>query len=117
MIIEAPTKACGISFNTALGYPQVSVVYEADTKRYLRRYSLSCISRIQQPSVLTYQDFFCENYHHQVPRSVCHILDLEAIDAIENLYDQIRHPIHAYLENPCAESERELCTAIELAGL
>lgn len=117
MTVATPTKAVGVSFNTALGHPQVSVCYEAGTRRFLRRYSLSRVRYGQSACVLTYQDFRCENFREQALEAVCHLIDQEAIDAIERLYGQIRRPVHAYLEHPDADTERALCTAIELAGL
>lgn len=119
MTVATPSKsqAVGVSFNAALGYPQVSIVYETGTKRFLRRYSMSSVRLGQKPCVLTYEDFRCNDFREQLPESVCHLIDQDAIDSIERLYDQIRRPVHAYLASANAETERELCTAIEMAGL
>ncbi len=117
MSVAIPDHATGIAFNTALGYPQVSVIHETGTERFLRCYSLSTIRRGQRPCVLTYSDFHCDDTRTEVPRSVCHLINLDAINAIEKTFDQIRNAALAYLESASPEAERDLCTLLELSGL
>lgn len=117
MTIEIPTKACRVSFNRARGYPQVYLVCEEGTAQYVRRYHLTFMPWRSDPKQVVYKDFYCSNWREQAPAPVAELPDENVIDAFEHLYAQIGRPMRAYLEQVNEDTQRELSTAIKLAGL
>jgi len=103
----------GVQFNEALGYPQVSIVYEEGAKRFIRRFSLRTVRHGQAPSVLCYSEFASEDWRTVAPANVVAITYEPAINAIKSAFARLSGLIRAYLNSPSASAEADLKAAVQ----
>lgn len=116
-LLVKSTDAIGVGFNAHLGHPQISVVIERGKERFMRRFTMSAIRPREVTCILTYQDYYSPDWHEQAPQSVCHLRDDSVAEKIERVFSQIRTAATGYLKSATAQTERDLCTAIELSSL
>lgn len=109
--------AVAVSFNTALGYPQVSVIVERGPERFMRRFKLVRILPDAEQSFLDHEDYHCPDKYESVPRRVHRLRNASATQLIDRTFSQISSAALQYLRAANPETERELCTAVELSGL